>query len=171
MLALFQHITTFILDVDGVLTDGTLLLLPNGEMARRMHIKDGYALQLAVKRGYFVAIISGGNSLLVQDRLEKLGIKDVFMGVTDKQKVLTDYLAEKSIHPDTVLYMGDDVPDLPALQMVGLPCCPADACTEVFTQSKYRSPLAGGAGCVRDVIEKTMRLQGQWIPDNHVTSR
>ncbi len=171
MLSLFQKITCFVFDVDGVLTDGTLLLLPDGEMARRMNIKDGYALQLAVKQGFTVAIISGGQSALVQERLFKLGIQYIFMGVHNKREVLTKFLEEKQIDREHTLFMGDDVPDLEAMQAVGLPCCPADACPEIIEVSRYVSPLNGGTGCGRDVIEKTMRLQNKWIHVQTATSR
>jgi len=160
-----------VFDVDGVLTDSTLLLLPDGEMARRMNIKDGYALQLAVKQGYTVAIISGGQSVLVQERLQKLGIRNIFMGVQDKRLVLQKFLADKQISWEHTLFMGDDVPDLEAMQTVALPCCPADACSEIIEVSRYVSPLNGGTGCGRDVIEKTMRLQNKWRHLQEATSR
>lgn len=171
MLAAFSSVTLFVFDVDGVLTDGTLLLLPNGEMARSMNIKDGYALQLAVKQGYTVIIISGGISTLVEDRLRKLGIKDVYMGIQDKKKTLLDLLEKKKIDPAVVLFMGDDVPDIEAMECCGLPCCPADACSETMAISLYISPNKGGFGCARDVIEKVMKLQGKWQTFPGVSSR
>lgn len=171
MLAAFSSVTTFVFDVDGVLTDGTLLLLPDGEMARRMNIKDGYALQLAVKQGYPVIIISGGISLLVEERLRKLGIKDVYMGVHDKKETLLTLLEKRNIDPAGVLFMGDDIPDLEAMKACGLPCCPADACSEIISVSRYVSPLNGGTGCGRDVIEKVMKLQGKWHAVSGVSSR
>lgn len=170
MLYLFNQITTFAFDVDGVLTDGTLILLPGGEMARTMNIKDGYALQLAVKKGYHVVIISGGLSNLVQERLKKLGVKDVYMAVKDKRQVLTQWMQTHGVKPDQVLYMGDDVPDIAPMELVGLPCCPADACVEVQAISRYISPLKGGAGCGRDVIEKVMRLHQKWQITEDVSS-
>lgn len=162
MLHLFNQITTFVFDVDGVLTDGTLVLLPGGEMARTMNIKDGYALQLAVKKGYHVVIISGGLSSLVQERLENLGIKHIYMAVKNKRQVLTSWMEANDVKPEQLLYMGDDVPDVAAMEIAGLPCCPADACVEVQAISRYISPLRGGGGCGRDVIEKVMRLQQKW---------
>ena len=171
MLHLFNHISAFVFDVDGVLTDGSLFLFPGGEMVRRMNIKDGYALQLAVKRGYKVVIISGGFSELVKERLAKLGITDVFMSVHDKKQVLLDYMYLHNLQKEQVLFMGDDIPDLEVMEVVGLPCCPADACLEVKAISKYISPNAGGTGCGRDVIEKVMKLQGKWTHSNEVTSR
>lgn len=171
MLHLFNHITTFVFDVDGVLTDGTLILLPGGEMARTMNIKDGYALQLAVKKGYHVVIISGGLSSLVQERLEKLGVKHIYMAVKDKRQVLTQWMQTHGVKPGQVLYMGDDVPDVAPMELVGLPCCPADACVEVQAISRYISPLKGGDGCGRDVIEKVMRLHQKWQITEDVSSR
>jgi 3-deoxy-D-manno-octulosonate 8-phosphate phosphatase (KDO 8-P phosphatase) len=171
LLDAFSSVSTFVFDVDGVLTDGTLLLLPDGEMARSMNIKDGYALQLAVKQGYTVIIISGGISGLVEERLRKLGIKDVYMGVHDKKKTLLDLLEKKNIDPSKVLFMGDDVPDLEAMKACGLPCCPADACSETIAISRYISPLKGGYGCGRDVIEKVMKLQRKWHIIPGVSSR
>ncbi len=171
MLEKFNHITTFVFDVDGVLTDGTLLVLPNGVMARRMNIKDGYALQLAVKRGYRVAIISGGNSPEVVDRLQKLGITELWMQVTDKASVLQQLMQQHQLKKESVLYMGDDIPDLQVMRLVGLPCCPADAVQEIKETAVYISHVKGGDGCARDVIEKVMRLQGNWGEDVSVRSQ
>jgi 3-deoxy-D-manno-octulosonate 8-phosphate phosphatase (KDO 8-P phosphatase) len=171
LLSTFSTISAFVFDVDGVLTDGTLLLLPGGEMVRRMNIKDGYALQLAVKQGYTVIIISGGASELVKERLGKLGVSDVFMGVQNKLETLQNCLNEKNISPENALFMGDDMPDIPAMLACGLPCCPADACPEVKAVSKYVSSIAGGFGCGRDVIEKVMKLQGKWQAIEGATSR
>jgi 3-deoxy-D-manno-octulosonate 8-phosphate phosphatase (KDO 8-P phosphatase) len=171
LLSAFAQINTFVFDVDGVLTDSTLLLLPGGEMARSMNIKDGYALQLAVKQGYQVFIISGGKSDLVKDRLEKLGVSKVFMGVADKKALLLELLEKSNLFAHNTLFMGDDMPDLEAMQSVGLPCCPADACSEVKAISRYISPITGGFGCARDVIEKVMKLQGKWHAVEGATSR
>lgn len=171
ILELFKKITTFIFDVDGVLTDGTVLVLDNGLQARRMHIKDGFALQMAKKNGYHVLIISGGNSPQVVDRLEKLGITDVHMAVLDKKAFVIDYMSANKLRTEEVLYMGDDLPDLPALSVVGLPCCPADAAIEVKETAQYISPLNGGYACVRDVIEKVLKLNDHWQYRVDVTSR
>jgi len=171
LLSAFAQIKTFVFDVDGVLTDGTLLLLPGGEMARSMNIKDGYALQLAVKQGFPVFIISGGKSDLVKERLEKLGVTQVYMGVSDKKALLLDLLGQNGILTETTLFMGDDIPDLDAMKLVGLPCCPADACSEIKAISRYVSPVAGGFGCARDVIEKVMKLQDKWHAAEGATSR
>jgi 3-deoxy-D-manno-octulosonate 8-phosphate phosphatase (KDO 8-P phosphatase) len=167
----FKHINTFVFDVDGVLTDGNLLVLPGGVMARTMNIKDGYALQLAVKKGYHVLVISGGNSPEVKDRLEKLGVTHVWMKVSDKPAVLKEYMQQHQLAAETVLYMGDDIPDLQVIQLAGLPCCPADAVQEIKEKSVYISHLTGGTGCVRDVIEKVMKLRGDWGEDSSVRAQ
>jgi 3-deoxy-D-manno-octulosonate 8-phosphate phosphatase (KDO 8-P phosphatase) len=167
----FKHITTFVFDVDGVLTDGSLFILPDGLMARRMNIKDGYALQLAIKKGYRVVIISGGHSPEVKDRLLKLGVTDVWMETQDKPAVLQRYMLKMGIEKESVLCMGDDIPDLKLMQLAGLPCCPADAVQEIKAICLYISHLNGGEGCARDVIEKVMKLQGIWGEDNTVRAQ
>ena len=170
-LAAFAQITTFVFDVDGVLTDGTVWLMGDGEMVRRMNIKDGYALQLAVKKGYNVVIISGGKSQPVVERLQKLGVKNVHMGVEDKRAVLANYMAAHQLDAKQILFMGDDIPDMAAMQLSELPCCPADACAQVKAISAYVSACAGGMGCVRDVIEKVMTLRGHWLHTSDVASK
>ncbi len=167
----FSKITTFILDVDGVLTDGTVLVLENGLQARQMHIKDGFALQMAVKMGYRVLIVSGGFSPPVKDRLLKLGVTDVHMSVQDKKKLVADYMTTHNLQKEEVLYMADDLPDLPVMKMVGLPACPADAVPEIREMVLYISPLKGGFACVRDVIEKVLKLHDQWHYREDVTSK
>jgi len=171
ILELFKLITTFVFDVDGVLTDGNLLVMPDGSMVRRMNIKDGYALQLAVKRGYNVIVISGGNSPAVKERLNKLGVVNVWMQITDKKMILENFIQQNSVLQSEILFMGDDLPDYDVMNCVGLPCCPADAAVEIKQISKYISPLQGGIGCARDVIEKVMKLRGDWIPDTHIKSQ
>ncbi len=171
ILTAFKKITTFVFDIDGVLTDGTVLVLPNGVQARRMHIKDGFALQMALKNGYRVKIISGGNSPEVLDRLNKLGVSDVHMSVLDKGTLLQEWMKAENLKKESVLYMGDDLPDLPALGVVGLPACPADAADEVKKAAIYISPLKGGDACVREVIEKVLRMNGQWEYRVDVASR
>ena len=162
ILGLFKPIKIFAFDVDGVMTDGTLQLLENGELSRKMHIRDGYALQLAVKQGYRVVVISGGSSGLVVKRLKGLGLSDIFMGVPDKESVLAEYLEENGLKAEELLYMGDDIPDYGAMKKAGLPACPCDATSEIKAICKYISPLSGGSGCVRDVIEKVLKLNGDW---------
>ncbi len=171
ILAAFKPIKLFALDVDGVLTDGSLLLLNDGQMMRRMNIKDGYALQLAVKNGYHVLVISGGSSEAVKMRLEKLGVKNVHMGVLNKKEVLAAYMEQHNLQPHQVLYMGDDMPDISVMQMAGLPCCPADAVAEIKDLSGYISPVKGGEGCVRDVIEKVLKLNAHWHHDGSTPSK
>lgn len=171
LLEIFKQINTLVFDVDGVLTNGTLFVMPNGLMARQMNIKDGYALQLAVKKGYKIIIISGGNSPEVKDRLEKLGVDNVFMSVKNKKELLGTYLAEKNISAQQVLFMGDDIPDYDVMQIAALPCCPADAAEEIKQVSKYISPLKGGEGCARDVIEKVLKLRGDWEINTVIQSR
>ena len=171
VLELFSKITTFVFDVDGVLTDGSLLVMPGGVMVRRMNIKDGYALQLAVKKGYRVIIISGGNSPEVEERLSRLGITHIFMRTENKMLTLESVMQQQHLTPSEVLFMGDDVPDLEVMSRVDLPCCPADAVTEIKQISKYISPLKGGEGCVRDVIEKVLKLRGNWSLDTLLRSQ
>ena len=171
LLQQFKSITTFVFDVDGVLTDGTLTVLPDGVMARKMNVKDGYALQLAVKRGYNVIIISGGYSVEVKERLLKLGVKEVLMQVTDKVTVLSNCLSANNLTWEESLYMGDDIPDLEVMKKVGLASCPADAVTEIKEISAYISPLNGGYCCARDVIEKVLKLRGHWNDDTHIPSQ
>ncbi len=171
VLALFKKISTFIFDVDGVLTDGSLLVLQDGLMARRMNIKDGYALQLAVKQGYHVFIISGGNAPEVKERLERLGVKNCFMQVSDKAKKLQEIMQGNALSREEIVFMGDDIPDLEVMGKVGLPCCPADAVEEIKEISKYISPVCGGEGCGRDVIEKVLKLQNKWNYNTHIRSK
>jgi len=171
VLELFKKITTFVFDVDGVLTDSTILLLENGLQARRMHIKDGLALQMAKKNGFRVVVISGANSKPVIERLNKVGIAEVYMSVEDKKVFLGNYIKTQGLVWEELLFMGDDLPDLLTMKEVGVSACPADAVTEVKEMASYISPLNGGIGCVRDVIEKVLKVQGKWIFDTSVTSR
>lgn len=170
ILALFKPIKTFVFDVDGVLATD-LLLIEQNTMARSMNSKDGYGLQLAVKKGYRVVIISGGKSTPVKDRLNGLGIQDVYLGETNKSQALTQYVRDNNLKWEEILYMGDDIPDLEPMLLVGLPCCPYDAVNEVKQISKYISPLIGGKGCGRDVIEKVLKLNGHWDLDTTVPSK
>ena len=171
ILELFQPIRTFVFDMDGVLTDGGVWVLEDGEQVRRMHTRDGYALQLAVRQGYRVVVISGGNSAAARLRLTKLGITEVHMSIDDKLAVLQQYMTGHGLDPQTVLYMGDDIPDYRPMEAVGLPCCPADAATEILRVSRYISPVRGGEGCVRDVIEKVLKLNDHWVIDAAPASR
>ena len=161
-----SQITTFIFDVDGVLTDGSVILESSGEMVRTMHTKDGYALQHAVKKGYHIVIISGGSSVMVKKRLEGLGIEHIYLGKDHKLPVLNEHLQKHNISINQVLYMGDDIPDLPCLKEVGVSSCPKDASVEVREVCDYISHINGGKGCVRDVLEQTMRIQNKWMDDD-----
>ncbi|HCY83089.1 KdsC family phosphatase [Xanthomarina gelatinilytica] len=158
-----EHISTFIFDVDGVLTDGTIAVTTSGEMLRTMNIKDGYALKTAVNKGFHVCIISGGTNEGVRLRLEGLGITDVFLGAHNKIDQLNQYLEKHQLNIKNVLYMGDDLPDFPVMNLVGLPCCPQDAVPEIKAISKYVSHKNGGKGAVRDVIEQVLKVQGKWL--------
>jgi 3-deoxy-D-manno-octulosonate 8-phosphate phosphatase (KDO 8-P phosphatase) len=170
MLELFKPIKTFIFDIDGVLAIDTMIVMPDGELIRSMNSKDGYAMQLAIKKGYNIIIITGGNSEAVKQRLIKLGVKDVFLGVHNKEKLLQEYADQQNLSLSQMLYMGDDIPDYMAMQLVSLPCCPADAVPEIKQISKYISPFTGGYGCGRDVIEKVLKLNGHWDVDTSLTS-
>ena len=167
----FKKVTTFIFDIDGVLTDGTVLVLRDGLQARKMHVKDGFGMQMAMRNGYRVFIVSGGTSEESKTRLEYLGIKDIYLGVDDKINFVEDLLKSNKIKWEEVLYMGDDLPDIPIMSKVGLSACPADAVSEVKNVVKYISPINGGWGCVRDVIEKVLKVNGYWKYETDVTSR
>lgn len=158
-----KHITTFIFDVDGVLTDGTIQINTEGEMFRTMNVKDGYGMKAAIEQGYRICIISGGTNEGVRSRLKNLGIQDVFLGADQKTKILEEYMNTHNFLPENILYMGDDLPDLEIMTEVGLPTCPQDAVPEIKAASKYVSHKKGGKGCVRDVIEQVMKVQGKWI--------
>ena len=159
---LMNDITTFIFDVDGVLTDSSVHITPTGEMLRIMNIRDGYALKAAVESGYHVCIISGGSNEGVRIRLRNLGITDIHLGTPDKVETFKEYTELYQINPEHVLYMGDDIPDYHVMQLVGLPTCPQDASPEIKTISKYISHKNGGKGAVREVIEQVMKVQGKW---------
>jgi len=159
---LMPQITTFIFDVDGVLTDGSVYVFENGELVRQMNIKDGYALKTAVDTGFKVCIISGGSNEGVRTRLSKLGLTDIYLGAHNKIEQYEDILKKYNLNPKNVLYMGDDIPDYPVMKLVGLPCCPKDAASEIQEISKYISQKKGGKGCARDVIEQVLKVQGKW---------
>jgi len=155
-------ISCFALDVDGVLTNGSLILVPGGEQARVMHIRDGYAMQHAIKSGYKILILSGGKSEEVRSRLKGLGVKDVQLNCDDKLNALIDYMAEHDLKKEEVLYIGDDLPDLAVMKTCGMAACPNDAAQEIKKICHYISPFRGGEGCVRDVIEQALKVQGKW---------
>lgn len=170
ILSRFKHIKYFILDMDGVLTDGSLYIHPDGEWTRKMNIKDGYALQLAIKSGYKILVISGSESKPVSERLNKLGITEVYMKITEKEKFLKEYIVKNNWSFEEMLGMGDDVPDYNFMQITGLACCPINASDDIKKISAYISPFKGGEGCVRDVIEKVLKLNHHWSIDTSVTS-
>ena len=159
---IMPEISTFIFDVDGVLTDGTVTVFPNGELIRTMNIKDGYALKVAVDMGFRVCIISGGTNPAVKSRLQGLGITDIFLGAHNKIEQFNEYLELYEIDPGEVVYMGDDIPDLPVMKLCGLATCPKDAVQEIRNISSYVSQKNGGKGCVRDVIEQVLKVQDKW---------
>lgn len=150
------------MDVDGVLTDGSLLVMENGDQLRTMNIRDGYALQLAVKKGLTVIVITGGNSQGVVKRMNNLGIHHFISGTNEKASALKKMAEELKLDLATTIYIGDDMPDFEAMKLCGIPCCPADACSEIISVSRYVSPFKGGAGCVRDILEKVLKLQNKW---------
>ncbi len=158
-----NEINTFIFDVDGVYTDGSLLIDNDGNLLRTMNVKDGYATKVALNKGYNVCIITGGNNIAVKSRLASLGITDIYLNCHDKIEAFEDYCSKKNITPNQILYMGDDLPDLPVMNRVGLPTCPQDAVAEVKNASQYISHINGGKGCVRDVIEQVLKVQENWI--------
>lgn len=159
---LLQQIRCFVFDIDGVMTDGSLLVASDGTPLRTMNIKDGYALQLAVKKGYFVFVISGSNPEGVKIRLERLGIEEVHLGVTNKLAKLENLLLKHRVKPEFTLYMGDDMPDLAVMKFCMVRTCPSDAIPQIQQICQYISPAAGGRGCVRDIIEQALTLHGEW---------
>lgn len=156
----------FAFDIDGVLSPSTIPLSEEGHPMRMVNIKDGYALQLAVKCGYKIAIITGGKSPATDVRYNALGIDDIFQGVADKLPVFQQWIADSGLTAEEVIYMGDDIPDLKCLRHAGLPCCPFDAAAEVRITSQYVSRFTGGYGCVRDIVEQVLKAQNHWMNDN-----
>ena len=161
--ALLPNITTFIFDVDGVLTNGKVLITSQGEMYREMDTKDGYALKCALVQGYRVCIISGGTNEGVRNRLKALGIYDIYLGAHHKQEPFQDLMDSYDLKPEEILYMGDDVPDIVVMEQVGVAACPQDAVSDVKEIANYVSHKKGGEGCVREIIEQTLRVQGKWL--------
>lgn len=157
-----KAVKAFIFDIDGVLTNNEVLVTEAGELLRTMHVRDGQAIRWSVLADYPVCIITGGRSEGAKKRLTELGIEEYYSNVKDKSVAFQAFLQRKGLSPLEICYMGDDLPDLPVLRKVGLSTCPADAVPEVKAVSDYISPLPGGSGCVRDIIEKVMKLQGKW---------
>ncbi len=161
-----NKINTFIFDIDGVFTDNKVLVMENGEVVRNVHSKDGYAVQLAVKKGYTIVILSGGNNTAVKNLLAKTGIQHLFINQHEKLQCYKDFINENNLRDEQILYMGDDLPDYEVMSRVGVPACPNDSATEIKDISIYISPKNGGQGCVRDIIEQVMRVQGNWVIAN-----
>jgi len=166
---LLGNVKAFAFDVDGVFTDGTILIHPSGELLRTSNTRDGYAVHIAIERGFPIAIISGGKSESVKERFRGLGVTDIYLGVNDKVDALEDFRFKYGLELAGILYMGDDLPDYEVMQRVGIPTCPYDAAPEIRNISAYISNLPGGKGCVRDVIEQVLRLNDKWGPasNNH----
>jgi 3-deoxy-D-manno-octulosonate 8-phosphate phosphatase (KDO 8-P phosphatase) len=160
-----MKVKAFAFDVDGVLSSQIIALHPSGEPMRTANIKDGFIMQLAVKLGYRIAIITGGNTEAVRKRYLNLGIEDVYTGVSEKLPVFERWIDKRGLKADEVLYMGDDMPDYPVMEKTGIPVCPKDAVEEIKGLCKYISDKNGGEGCVRDVMEQVLRAHGQWGKD------
>lgn len=156
-------VKAIIFDVDGVLSLSTIQMSPAGLPVRTVNIKDGYAIQLAIKMGMKIAIISGGTDPSIEERYRKLGMTDIFMSCSTKIQVLNQYLADNHLSADEVIYVGDDIPDYEIMKVVGCPCCPNDACSDIKEISTYVSPYEGGKGCARDIIEQILRAKGLWL--------
>ncbi|HXR83456.1 MAG TPA: HAD hydrolase family protein [Hanamia sp.] len=170
ILSRFRQIKTFVFDMDGVLTDGNIIVDEKNNWLRKMNIRDGYALQLAARSDFQIVVISGSHSTFVHDRLNRLGVKEVFMDIKNKEDFLKDYVRAKNIFLNELLFMGDDIPDYFCMKMAGIAACPADAAFEIKEIASYISPFTGGCGCVRDVIEKVLKLNHKWTLDNHIPS-
>ncbi len=157
------RIKAIIFDVDGVLSASTVGMDSDGMPLRTLNIKDGYAIQLAIKMSLHCAIMTGGSSEAIRKRYAYLGMTDIFMKCAVKLQTYEQFLAQYHLVDDDIIYMGDDIPDLEIMQRVGCPCCPSDACTEVKNVSVYVSPFDGGRGCVRDVLEQVLKAKGLWL--------
>jgi 3-deoxy-D-manno-octulosonate 8-phosphate phosphatase (KDO 8-P phosphatase) len=157
-----RNIQLFAFDYDGVFSSGTILLMPDGSQVRTASVKDGYAVQWAVKQGVHIALVTGGREKAVEERLRGLGVEHIYLGAHSKLEIVQSLASKLNVTMDQIAYMGDDMPDLPVLQKVGLSTCPQDAVPEVRSICDYVSPFAGGAGCVRDVLEQYMKLHGLW---------
>lgn len=158
----FAKITTLIFDVDGVLTNGEVILMPGADPVRKMNSRDGYALQLAIRNGFRIAIITGGSSEDVKTRLQQLGIRDIYLRSRHKMEPFEDFKMCYDLKDEEILYMGDDLPDYDVMRQVALAAAPQDAAPEIKSIAHYVSPIKGGEGCVRDVIEQLLRVHGKW---------
>ncbi|MDE5881332.1 MAG: HAD hydrolase-like protein [Muribaculaceae bacterium] len=160
-----KKIKAFAFDVDGVLSPSTIPLGEDGYPRRMANVKDGYALQLAVKKGYKIAIISGGKGEPIYKRFSSLGINEIHLNASKKLPILKEWMQREGLQPEEVIFMGDDIPDLPCMRNVGLPCAPYDACWEAKETAIYISKFSGGYGCVRDILEQVMKAQDNWLTD------
>ncbi len=160
---LLKEITTFILDVDGVLTNGKILVTSKGKMLREMNTKDGFIIKYALDKGFKIFIISGGTNKGVKERLKDLGIDEIFLGNHTKKDTYEKLIKKYNLQKNEIVYMGDDIPDIPVMKKIGVPCCPNDAVPDVKEISIYISKKNGGQGCVRDIIEQTLRVQNKWL--------
>ena len=157
-----RAVKAFVCDVDGVLTNNDLLVTESGELLRIMNVRDGQAIKWAIQAGFPIAVITGGRSEGAKKRLTDLGVEEYYSGVKDKWVAFQSFLQRTGTLMSEVCYMGDDLPDLPVMRRVMLSACPADAIPELLGSCDYVSPLVGGAGCVRDILEKVMKIQGKW---------
>lgn len=157
-----HDIQLFAFDYDGVFSSGTILLMPDGSQVRSASVRDGFAVQWAAKQGVAIALVTGGKEPAVEQRLRGLGVQHIHLGANDKLAVVTQLAADLEVPFSAIAYMGDDLPDLPVMRAVGLAACPQDAVPEIRAVADYVSPFAGGAGCVRDVLEQYMKLHGIW---------
>ena len=160
---LLNNVRAFVFDVDGVMTNGKVMITSEGEMYREMDTRDGFALKYALLKGFKIGIISGGTNEGVKKRLELLGVNKVYLGIHEKDIAFDDFVSTFNINPDQVLYMGDDVPDVPVMEKVGVSTCPQDALPDVKRVVDYVSHKKGGDGCVREIVEQVMRVQDKWV--------
>ena len=159
-------VEAFVFDVDGVMTDGGIIPTPDGDFIRKYYAKDGYALAYAIREGYKICVISGGRGEMLRRRLEMLGIEYIYLNCMDKNAAINEFMQTQNLDPQNVIYMGDDIPDLECMRLVGIPVCPADACMEVIEASRYVSEYDGGHGAVRDIVEQVLRAQNRWAKNS-----
>ena len=164
--AKLHEIKAFVFDYDGVISDGNIWSANDTIIVRSGNVKDGYAMQYALRKGYLIAILSGGSGDSIRSRMKMLGVEDVYLGSHRKKEIFEDFLKDKQLLPEQVLYVGDDIPDYDVMRLAGVSACPADAAEEIKAVADYISHKNGGCGCVRDVIEQVLRLQGQWFHED-----
>lgn len=164
--AKLHEIKAFVFDYDGVISDGNIWSANDTIIVRSGNVKDGYAMQYALRKGYLIAILSGGSGDSIRSRMKMLGVEDVYLGSHRKKEIFEDFLKDKQLLPEQVLYVGDDIPDYDVMRLAGVSACPADAAEEIKVVADYISHKNGGCGCVRDVIEQVLRLQGQWFHED-----